>query len=48
MHNFLPTKVPHMEGDVFGIIEPQRPLGDLNTLGFGRFGIEGVVDEAID
>jgi hypothetical protein len=37
-----------MEGDIFSIIEPQRPFCNLNALGFGRFGIKGFMDEAID
>jgi hypothetical protein len=47
VHNFLATKVPHVEFDVFGVVQAKGPLGNLNALGFCRFGVEPFVDEPI-
>ena len=52
VHNFLSTKVPDMEGDLFWMVifflKLNRPLGNLDALGFMAVGDKSLVNKTID
>ncbi len=48
VHNLLPTKIPHMEFDIFSVVESNRPLGNLNALCLSRSWAKILINQAID
>ena len=44
VHDLLPTEVPHVECNIFGVVKVNGPLSNLDAFGFSRLWIKFFMD----